>query len=208
VQPTAAPIDAAAVRDTIAAVFASPDFDRSLRETLLDQLWQWIVAGLRALREAADASPLLARLVYGGTILVVVALLARAVYVLGVGGRGDARRGGRGGHAAPGTLDAWRAAQDEAAAGRYTEAAHLLYRALLETVSRQEQVRLHPSKTVGDYVRDLRARRSAAFAPFREFARAYETVVYGLGTADRQRYEQLYALAEPLVAGARGGARP
>jgi len=208
VQPAAAPVDAAAVRDTIAAVFRSPDFDRSLRETLLDQLWQWVIAGLNRLAALWDASPLLSRLVYGATILVVAALLARAFYVLGTGDRAGARRGGRGGRTSPAGMDAWRAAQGEAAAGRYTEAAHLLYRALLEAVSRQEQVRLHPSKTVGDYVRDLRARRSAAFAPFREFARAYETVVYGAGTADRQRYEQLYALAEPLVAGGRTEARP
>ena len=75
-QPAAAPVDAAAVRDTIAAVFRSPDFDRSLRETLLDQLWQWVVAGLNRLAALWDASPMLSRLVYGATILVVAALLA------------------------------------------------------------------------------------------------------------------------------------
>jgi len=207
VQPAAAPAETA-VRDTIAAVFRSPDFDRSLRETLLDQLWQWVVAGFNRLGALWDASPLLSRAVYGGTLLVVAALLVRAFYVLSVGGRADAARRSLGARAPAAGTDAWRAAQSEAAAGRYTEAAHLLYRALLEAVSRQEQVRLHPSKTVGDYVRDLRARRSAAFAPFREFARAYETVVYGAGIADRQRYEQLFALAEPLVAGAAAARRP
>ena len=104
-------------------------------------------------------------------------------------GRGDAR-GGR---------DPWLLAQELAARGDYTEAAHALYRALLEALARRERVRLHPSKTVGDYVRDLRQRSSSLFKSFRDFARSYETVVYGVGFCDRERYERLHALAAPIV---------
>jgi len=166
------------------------------------------MAGLRWLGAAADGRPMLTRAIFAATILVVAAVLARAVYVAILSGRAEARRIARGERGAADTVDAWRAAQAEAAAGRYTEAAHLLYRALLETIARHEQLRLHPSKTVGDYVRELRSRRSAAFSPFREFARAYEHVVYGSGTADRQRYERLHALAAPLVTRAAGAAEP
>lgn len=90
-------------------------------------------------------------------------------------------------------------AQELAARGEYTEAAHALYRALLEALARRERVRLHPSKTVGDYVRDLRQRSSSLFGRFRDFARSYETVVYGIGVCDRERYERLLALAAPIV---------
>ena len=95
--------------------------------------------------------------------------------------------------------DPWRLAQGEAARGNYTEAAHALYQALLEAAARQQEVRLHPSKTVGDYVRELRARSSALFGRFREFARSYETVIYGIGYCDRERYERLLSLAMPIV---------
>jgi hypothetical protein len=188
-------------------VFAAPDYSRSLRETVLDQIGQWLMAALRWVGAAADDSPLLQRAVYAGTLLLVGALLARAAYVALASARGDGRRRARGGRGDAERIDPWRAAQSEAAAGRYTDAAHLLYRALLEAVSRQDAVRLHPSKTVGDYVRELRARRSAVFAPFRDFARAYETVVYGAGSADRDRYETLYALAAPIVLRAPDAAR-
>jgi len=53
-------------------------------------------------------------------------------------------------------------------------------------------------------VRDLRARSSSLFGRFRDFARSYETVVYGLGTCDRERYERLRALAAPIVQPAGG----
>ena len=44
---------------------------------------------------------------------------------------------------------------------------------------------------------------SRAFAPFREFARDYDRVVYGLGTCDRSQYARLLDAANrtlPLAA--------
>lgn len=106
-----------------------------------------------------------------------------------------------------GAGDPWLRAQQEAAAGRHTEAAHLLYQAILVALAGRERLRLHPSKTVGDYARELRARSSSAFPGYREFARLYETVVYGLQHCDRERWERLHALAAPIAGppGARGG---
>jgi hypothetical protein len=86
-----------------------------------------------------------------------------------------------------------------AAAGQYTDAAHALYAALLEGVARREQLRLHPSKTAGDYLRELRRRSSQLVPTFRDFARLYEVVVYGLGSCDRDRYERLYVLATGML---------
>jgi len=98
-----------------------------------------------------------------------------------------------------GGRDPWEAAQALAGSGAYTEAAHALYAALLDAAARQQQVRLHPSKTVGDYARELRSRSSALFGLFRDFGRVYEVVVYGLGQCDEARYERLLALASPVV---------
>lgn len=100
------------------------------------------------------------------------------------------RRGGPGADA-----DAWQLAQHYAAAGQYTEAAHALYRALLARVSARVSLRVHPSKTAGDYARDLRGSAPSLFGPFREFARSYEVVIYGLGFCDHQRLQTLSRLA-------------
>lgn len=88
-----------------------------------------------------------------------------------------------------------------AALGRFTDAAHILYAALLAAVGRRGHVRLHPSKTIGDYLRELRRASSPLLARFRDFARAYELVIYGLGECDRERYDRLRSLALPLVQG-------
>jgi hypothetical protein len=95
--------------------------------------------------------------------------------------------------------DAWVAARRYAAHGDYTSAAHALYAALLQAVAARGDAELHESKTIGDYVRDLAARPSRFLGGFREFARSYETVIYGIGSCDRDRYEQLHGLALRII---------
>jgi hypothetical protein len=46
----------------------------------------------------------------------------------------------------------------------------------------------------------MRARASASLVQaFREFARGYEYVVYGIGECDRDRYERLHGLADRIL---------
>jgi hypothetical protein len=130
-----------------------------------------------------------------GTIL--VALVVRIGIVGTAAGIAFRRGGGAWGRGGPG--DPWGDAERLAQAGQYTDAAHALYRGLLDSMARREQIQLHHSKTVGDYGRDLRRRSSSLVPPYRDFARSYETVVYGLGTCDRERYERLHALAASMV---------
>ena len=190
-----------AVRDTLAAVFRQPAFDRSIRQTLwrrfltwLDSIFEWmgLAAGESTLLRwgARVALVLLALLVVGRLVQLLWAHRARLA-MTARGGFGGARGGMAG--------DPWTRAQQAAGAGRYTEAAHLLYQALLAALAGRERLRLHPSKTVGDYGRELRRRASPAAPVYGEFARAYETVVYDLQTCDRERWERLHALATPLV---------
>jgi hypothetical protein len=113
--------------------------------------------------------------------------------------QGAALPGSRGRRAGGPEVDAWLASQELAARGDYTEAAHAIYRALLEALAARERLRLHPSKTVGDYARELRARSSSALGRFRDFGRSYESVVYGGLPCDRPRFETLRALAAPVV---------
>ena len=104
--------------------------------------------------------------------------------------------GGRSGGVA---REPWALAQSLAAAGDYTAAAHALYLALLEGLARSEQLRLHPSKTVGDYLRELRARSSSLLPTVRDFARAYELIAYGFRECDAERYARLHALASVVI---------
>jgi hypothetical protein len=107
-----------------------------------------------------------------------------------LGGSGGARGRAR---------DPWVAAQELAAGGDFTSAAHALYLALLDALARRDQVRLHPSKTVGDYLRELRTRSSALLPTFRDFARLYERVIYGFRECDAERYARLHALASAMI---------
>jgi hypothetical protein len=52
---------------------------------------------------------------------------------------------------------------------------------------------------VGDYARELRRVQSPLAARYREFARLYEVVIYGVGTCDADRWARLQSLAADLV---------
>lgn len=126
------------------------------------------------------------------------AIVARIIYLLFTEESATIRTRGAAGHGAA-AVDPWTEAQRLAASGDYTGAAHSLYAALLDALTHCDPVRLHPLKTVGDYARELRGLASPRFPVFREFARAYEVVVYGFGSCDRARYDRLLSLATPLV---------
>jgi hypothetical protein len=166
----------------------------------LSDVWVRLMALLDPLYSRLDKSPVLFWTVIVVLAGIIVAVIWRAVYLW------HARRSGAaelaGGVGAPHLRygrDPWAAAQELSARGEFTEAAHALYAALLESAARQQQLRPHPSKTLGDYVRELRGRSSGLFTRFRDFARSYEVVIYGIGHCDEERYRRLYALATPIV---------
>jgi len=191
------------VAAAVDSVFRDPAYQRL---TLGQVIWQWFLALLGRVfafvmraYEQVRASPVLFWTLVTLVAALVLAIVARAVVMwrwqhFDVAHSAAWRRmGGASGD------DPWAAAEAFAASGDYTSAAHALYAAMLESAARQQQIRLHPSKTVGDYVRELRARSSSMFARFREFGRSYEMVIYGIGTCDAARYQQLYTLAIPVV---------
>lgn len=187
-----------AIRDTAAAVFAQPVYNRT---TLLDRLLGWLAEVFEALLVRLGPGRTPSWLFWALILLtgaLVLAVVGRALY----GARfwpGGVASMLPGGSPVRMSEDAWRVARELAARGDFTAAAHALYAALLGRIARQGEVELHESKTVGDYIRDLRARSSARLPGFREFARTYETVIYGLGTCDRDRYERLHGMAQRVV---------
>jgi Domain of unknown function (DUF4129) len=190
--------DPTTVSKALTSVFRQRAYDRSIPQSIMDRIMRWIFEligrGLSAIVHTPGS-----RWLFVGTVVVLAAGLA--IHALtgrvgdGAGARiaGSRRRGESSG-------DPWALAQRLAAEGDYTEAAHALYQGLLRALARRDNIRLHESKTVGDYTRELRSRASQRFGPFREFARTYEVVVYGLGTCDRDRYDRLHRLALAITA--------
>jgi hypothetical protein len=191
------------IHRTVEGIFRAPEFQRS---TLLDRFWFWIrgllnrffawlTPGFHALKQ----SPMLYWTVVISLGVLVAIAVARVLYLWRV--RTARRASGEDWEQQAGAArgDAWAAAQRLAASGNYTAAAHALYAALLDAGARKQQLRLHPSKTAGDYVREVKRRSPAAFPTFRDFARSYELVIYGLGECNRERYERLFSIALPIV---------
>jgi hypothetical protein len=185
------------------SVFRSAAYNRA---SLWERFWEWVGRMLRDFFSwiapafsALRRSPPLFWAVLILLALLVAVVIARWIYLwrartaLRIAGapwdrHGEFPRG-----------DAWSAAQQLAARGDYTAAAHALYAALLDAGARRRQLELHPSKTTGDYVREVKRGASPIFPSLRDFARAYEFVIYGLGECDRDRYERLLSIARPVV---------
>lgn len=190
----------AAIRDTLDAVFASEAFTSVARETIWTRLTHWVMEFFRDLARLTGGSKVLYYMVMIATIGLVVAIIARIIYVARVRGAFKRGPGGVFGSSTASRADPWTVAQRLAAEGDYTGAAHALYSAILLNVSQSGLVRLHDAKTIGDYLREMRARASGGLLQlFREFARTYEYVVYGVGECDQPRYERLYGLATRIV---------
>ena len=194
------PVPPEVLRDTLAAIFRDHAYTRGARATVWQRISSWLGDQFSRLLEAIGGSSgaqWTARVLLG---VVALLLVGRLLYVAWAAWqvRNGPHALGAGRLAARGVGDPWQHAQAEAAAGRYTEAAHLLYQALLAMLAGRERLRIHESKTAGAYARELRGRSSQAFEGFRDFARVYETVVYGLQHCDRERWERLHALALAL----------
>jgi hypothetical protein len=186
----------AVVHDTVAAVVNSPDFRQSLQMSLAQRLWQWIADGVHRLLDFLRGSSSARTLAIGLAALLVLLVVARFVLAARARDDGSAARA-RGTRGRPGE-DPWLAAERLAAAGELEAAAHAIYRGVLESLARADRVRLDPSKTSGDYARDLRARSSASYLPFRAFGRRFDVAVYGHGECDAAAIAELYRLAEPF----------
>ena len=188
------------IRDTVTAVFQNrayghPSLLRRFGRWLLD----WVLYFLERLPGGALPPPVFWTIT-GIVAVLLVALFIRFALPYSTLRAARARVGGPSGATA---IDYWDVARQCAARGDYTAAAHALYASLLHTIAGRDEIQLDEAKTIGDYSRELAARSSTRLPRFREFARGYETVIYGIGFCDRERYERLQQLAQPIV-GAHG----
>ncbi len=192
------PLDNSAIADTVAAVFRSHAFTAHNTVSIgqLVAAWAWDVL-MRMLGFAAS-HPIVGQVLRVALGIAGLLILARIIYGLvaryapsAIARRHlDANRG----------TDWWATAQLLASREDYTDAAHALYLALIGSAARSGLVSLHESKTTGDYLREIRRAPDSVDVPrFTDFTRSYETVIYGIGTCDRERYAGLDTLARVLI---------
>jgi len=199
VAPRAWPADA--VHDTVAAVVRGPAFRRSLPSSLAERLMAWLGEWFERIFHfigGRTSSRAVALAFVATLVLLVVARLVLAARARDVEGFA-AVRGRRSGA----LDDPWRTAERSIADGRFEEAAHALYRGVLASIAQREQLRLDPSKTSGDYARELRTRGSASYQLFRAFGRRFDVAVYGHGGCDARLIDDRRTLAQPLTVRAR-----
>jgi len=191
----------ATVHDTVAAVARELAFRRSLRTSIADRLMLWLGEAIgwliRHLRHAPSAKPLASVFV----ALIVVAVVGRLI--VAAFARDELATSNPMRRKKSSSEDPFIAADRFAAEGRFEEAAHAIYRGVLLALARTDRVRLDPSKTSGDYARELRARGSSSVQPFRAFARRFDVAVFGHGVCDAALIDDLRQLAAPFTARAR-----
>ena len=187
-----------AIHDTVAAIVRHPAYRRDIGTTLLDRLLQWLGDAYERLVQAISGVPhgRLAATIAAG--LVAGLIVARIVYAARL--RGDVVVGPDRPHArVTGGADPWVDAERLAARGQFTEAAHALYRAGLTVLAARGLVRVHDSKTSGDYARELRRRGSPVYAAFRRFGARYDRIIYGTGVCSADDYRVLLEDARGLL---------
>lgn len=162
---------------------------------------RWIGAWLGRVLHALSGNPAANVVV---RVAVVIAILVVAARVLLPGFALPERRV----RSTQGTQrdDWWGLAGRLASEGSFTDAAHALYLALVTAAAARGLVVIHESKTTGDYLREVRRARggrlsATELAGWRDFVRAYDTAIYGLGTVSETEYQTLRALAATALGG-------
>lgn len=168
------------IHDTVAAIVRQPAYAIPVRRTLLGRFVKFIGDEIRDLVQLLGGWQ-------NARVIVVIAVALLALAIVGrivVGRRVEERRRTAASLRVVGSSrrDYWSLAGELEQRGDFVGASHALYLAVLDSLSRQGGLTFHPSKTLGDYVRDLKQRRSPWLEAFQEFGRAFERDVFGAET--------------------------
>ena len=178
-----------AVRDTIAAITEQPAYSRELGQSLADRAMRFVLDQFGRLLEAVGSVP------FGRTVFLAVLLLAVGLVVarlvMGIAAERRSAVSRQGVADARSESAQLGAAQQLAADGDYLAAAHVLFAVLVATGGARGEFRVHPSKTSGDYVRDIRRKSTRWLHPFQQFRQRYDRVIYGKATCTAEDYEAL-----------------
>ncbi|HJU74299.1 MAG TPA: DUF4129 domain-containing protein [Gemmatimonadaceae bacterium] len=197
---------AGAIHDTVSAIVQQSIYQRRLGRSLAERFWAWFWEQLGSLFNAVAGTPA-ARAV----TLTVAALIVAAVIVrIGFAARNERRAPravGAGGFRAQKHLPTLEEARRLAREGRYADGIHVLYAAILDTLAQRRLVRLHPSKTSGDFARELYLRGHPAHDAFKSFVRRFDRLFYGHDPCDAAAFDALWGQAERVLSVAQTPAR-
>jgi hypothetical protein len=185
------PWSAGAVHDTVGALIRDAAYHRSFWSSVagrvlleLGRFVMWAIDTVRGIPGGRTT-------VLSVVAVVLLVILGRLFVAAEWGDDVLFRR--KGGASRATRIDPWSEAERYAAAGDYMAAAHALYQAVLRRLSASERIRVHASKTSGDYVRDLRRRGSPLAATFQRFGRRFDRVVFGARVCTAEDYAALQA---------------
>jgi hypothetical protein len=188
---------ATANHDTVAAIARQPAYRRDLGETAWSRFWKWIDDIVSSIFDFFRGSAT-GRHVTVVLVALIVAAIAIHFILAALAAHNDVIATDSG-PARPRTAGAWREAERLAAAGQFTGASHALLAALLAAFAQRGEVRLHASKTGGDYARELARRGSPARGAFQQFRRRYDAVIFGVGSCTADEYAALLRDAAPML---------
>ena len=186
-----------AVHDTVAAIARQAAYERTIGESAWQRITQWFWRVVQSLFDFFRGSQSGRQVTIALVVLLVIAIVVHFI-LAALAARSDVVAADAG-PARSRASDAWRDAERLAAAGQYTEASHSLLLALLSAFAQRGEVRLHASKTAGDYARELARRGSTSRTPFQQFRRRYDAVIFGTGTVDADEYAALLRDAAPML---------
>jgi hypothetical protein len=197
---------ATAIHDTVAAIARQDAYQQRLARSLADRFLSWFFDRLSALFDLIAGTPGARNVTLIATALLVAALALRFILAARYERRvpRTVRLSNRSVRALP-TLDEARRLAHE---GRYADAMHVLYAAILDVLSHQRLVRLHSSKTSGDFARELRGRGHPAYDAFRVFVRRFDRLFYGYDTVDAAAFDALWGDAERVMRATSASAGP
>ena len=187
----------AAIRDTVAAIAKHPAYRRSLTESLWGQIVRWIIEQISHLWRALGNTNV-GRFAVVLSIIVIVALIVARI-AIGVNSERAARGASQRRIRNAAGVNLLAEAQRLAATGDYTAAAHALFAAMLAAGASRGELRLHPSKTTGDYARELRRHKASWLPSYQSFRRRYDRVIYGDMQCSADDYEALLQVARPAL---------
>ena len=183
-----------AIHDTVAKIAAETRFTRAPRQSLLGRFVRYLFERLSDLLDWMHGRGEARVLLYGVGLLVVIVIVARILVERQLA-EARRKRGPSGFARAAASNDPWVGAQAAAAAGQFADACHLLYVAVLQDLAREGLVKLHASKTSGDYARELLRRAHPRAAEYRIFARTFDRVVFGAVEVSAEDYALVRAAA-------------
>ena len=177
---------AGAVHDTVGALLEDVAYRRSFWSSIAGRMLLEVGRFIAWLFDAMRGIP-------GGkttvlTILAVAILLVLGRLFLSAQWSDDVLFRRKPGSARAFRADPWSESERLASQGDYMGAAHALYQAVLRRLAATERIRVHASKTSGDYVRELRRRGSPLARHFQAFGRRFDRVVFGAGVCTEQDF--------------------